>query len=223
MALLVGKTMNLVFDRRAVTRTDAFDLTGSGIHRRTVEVRRDDFVSSCVGVGYPATDLPGMLLFGPHERHHRNRRIACLLGHHGKSTDRASIRGGVPVFRRPTRSGNSTKTLSQRNRWRITRATAGEILQTDVDKSAEEGTMWSKPPNRRGNAGHIWVTTPRTLFLLDDQVISCLLKYPQVRLVFQDFAVRPPCTEPGPPEHGLHVRLGLCGYSTRETGCRLYR
>ncbi|MCY1187188.1 hypothetical protein D9M73_281400 [compost metagenome] len=80
MAFLVGKAMDLVFDRRAVARADTFDDTG--VHRRTVEVRRDDFMGAGVGVGNPATDLTGMLLLGTHERHHRDRRIARLLGHY---------------------------------------------------------------------------------------------------------------------------------------------
>ncbi|MNN44687.1 hypothetical protein D3C81_1589900 [compost metagenome] len=95
VAFLVGKAMNLVFDRRAVTRTDAFDLACIGIHRRTVEVRRNDLVGTGVGMSNPATDLPWMLLFGTHERHHRDRRIAGLLGHH-----REIHRTGVDTRRR---------------------------------------------------------------------------------------------------------------------------
>ncbi|MNY51017.1 hypothetical protein D3C86_1865740 [compost metagenome] len=63
MAFLVGKAMDLVFDRRAITRADPFDLTGSGIHRRTVEVRGNDFVGARIRVGNPAADLLRMLLF----------------------------------------------------------------------------------------------------------------------------------------------------------------
>ncbi|MND75426.1 hypothetical protein D3C80_670430 [compost metagenome] len=63
MAFLVGEAMDLVFDRRAITRADPFDLTGSGIHRRTVEVRGNDFVGARIRVGNPAADLLRMLLF----------------------------------------------------------------------------------------------------------------------------------------------------------------
>ncbi|MNI91095.1 hypothetical protein D3C73_1487110 [compost metagenome] len=79
MAFLVGKAVDLVFDRRAITRANAFD--HPGIHRRAIEVGRDDFVSPGIGVGNPATDLLWMQFLGAHERHDRDRRVASLLGH----------------------------------------------------------------------------------------------------------------------------------------------
>ena len=79
MAVFVGKTMNLVFDRRAVTRADTFD--HARIHRRTIQVGGNDLVRTGVGVGNPATDLTRMLLLATEERHQRDRRIARLFGH----------------------------------------------------------------------------------------------------------------------------------------------
>lgn len=80
VAFLVGEAMDLVFDRRAVARADAFDHTG--IHRRTIEIGGDDLVGPGVGMGDPATDLLGMLFLRTEEGHHRDRRVARLLGHH---------------------------------------------------------------------------------------------------------------------------------------------
>ncbi|MCY1176948.1 hypothetical protein D9M73_172360 [compost metagenome] len=80
MAVLVGEAMDLVLDRRAVTRADAFDHTG--VHRRTVEIRGDDLVGARVGVGDPATHLARVLVLRTKERHHRSRAIPRLFGHH---------------------------------------------------------------------------------------------------------------------------------------------
>ncbi|MCY1409550.1 hypothetical protein D9M71_249020 [compost metagenome] len=77
--------------------------------------------------------------------------------------------------------------MSQRDRWRITGATAGKILQTDVDKSTEERTGGQHHGISEETQAHLGDNTT-DLFLLDDQIVSGLLKYPQVRLVFQDFA-----------------------------------
>src|SRR3546814_2624323 len=66
-------------------------------------------------------------------------------------------------------------------------ATAGKILQTDVDKSAEEGSGGQHHGIREETQAHLRDDTTH-LVLLDDQVIGRLLKYPQVRLVFQYFA-----------------------------------
>jgi len=187
MAFLVGKAVDLVFDRRAIARADAFDFTGSGIHRRTVEVRRDDFVSTSVCMSNPATDLAWMLFFVAHERHHRDRRITWLLGHHREIHRLAVDTWRCAGFQATDTQWQFTQTVSQCDRRRITGATAGKILQTDVDKSAEE---------RTGGQHHGIGEEPQThlrdnttdLFLLDDQVVSSLLKYPQIRLVFENFA-----------------------------------
>src|SRR3546814_1496694 len=66
-------------------------------------------------------------------------------------------------------------------------ATAGKILQTNVDKSTEEGSGGQHHGIGEETQAHLRDDTAH-LVLLDDQVIGCLLKYPQVRLVFQYFA-----------------------------------
>ena len=77
--------------------------------------------------------------------------------------------------------------MSQGNRWRITGATAGKILHPDVDKSTEEGASGQHHGIGEETQTHLGDYTTH-LFLFDDQVIGGLLKYPQVRLVFQGFA-----------------------------------
>ena len=79
VALLVGKAVNLVFDRGAVARPDALD--DPGIHGGAVEVLADDVVRALIGVGDEAVDLLGVQLGAAHERHHRNRCITWLHGH----------------------------------------------------------------------------------------------------------------------------------------------
>ena len=133
---LVGKAVDLVFDRRAVTRADAFD--HPGIHRRTVEVRGNDFVGTRIGVGNPAAHLFRVLLFRTHERHHRNRRITGLLGHH-REIHRTPIdprrRTG---FQATDPQRQFAQALCQGNRRRIAGAATGIVLHADVDKSTEE-------------------------------------------------------------------------------------
>src|SRR3546814_11369548 len=115
MAGLVGKTMVLVFDRRAVARADAFD--HAGIHRRTIEVGGNDLVRSRVGVSDPAADLRRVLLTIAHERHHRQRCVARLLGHKrkilGMTLDTWRPSGLLPTYpprllRQPVRSSESS-------------------------------------------------------------------------------------------------------------------
>ncbi len=79
VAVLVGEAMDLVLDGRAIARPHAFD--DAGIHRRAIEVGGDDLVGALVGVGDPAADLRRMLLSAAEKGHHRQRRVAGLLGH----------------------------------------------------------------------------------------------------------------------------------------------
>ena len=55
MSLFIGKTHDLIFDRWAIARTNAFDDTC--IERRTVQVLADDPVHRRVRLGHPAEDL----------------------------------------------------------------------------------------------------------------------------------------------------------------------
>ena len=49
------------------------------------------------------------------------------------------MRGGVPVFRRPTRERQLAQPRGQRERGRIARAAAGMAFEAHVDAAAEEG------------------------------------------------------------------------------------
>ncbi|MNF34622.1 hypothetical protein D3C84_154680 [compost metagenome] len=187
VAVLVGEAVDLVFDRRAVARADAFD--HPGIHRRTVEVGGDDLVGARIGVGDPATDLP-RLLFGATEKGHQRRwRIPGLLGHqreiHRTAIDarrRAGLQAADPQRQFP-------QALGQGDRRRIAGTAAGIVLHADVDKSAEEGA--GGQDHRIGEQAQAHLGDYAFDFIvLDDQVIGGLLKYPQVGLVFQGFANR---------------------------------
>lgn len=128
-----------------------------------------------------------MLFLVAHERHHRDRRIARLLGHH-REIHRAAIDTRRSAgFQTANPQRQFTQTARQGNRRWITGATAGEILQTDVDKSAEKRAGGQYHGIGEETQTHLGDDTAY-LFLLDDQVIGGLLKYPQVRLVFEDFA-----------------------------------
>ena len=200
MAFLVGKAMDLVFDRRAITRADTFDHTG--IHRRTIKIGRDDFVCPCVGMGNPATDLGRVLFLVAHERHHGNRGIARLLGH-----DREIHRAAIDTrwctgFQAADSQRQFTQTVCQGDRRWITGAAARVILHPDVDKSTEEGACCQNHGISHETQAHLGHYATH-LILFNDQVISCLLKYPQVGLVFERFAYRRLVQNP----------VGLC------TGC----
>ncbi|MNN16206.1 hypothetical protein D3C81_1293380 [compost metagenome] len=177
--------MDLVFDRRAVTRADTFD--DARVHRRTVEVRSNDFVGTGIGVGNPAAHLPRMHGLVAHERHHRNRRIARLLGHY-REIHRATVdtwRGAG--FQAADAQRQFTHAMGQGDCRRITGAAAGVVLQTNVDKSTEEGPGGQYHGVGEKTQTHLRHYTTH-LVLFDDQVIAGLLKYPQVGLVLKNLA-----------------------------------
>ena len=76
---LVGKAMDLVFNRGAITGSHTLD--HASVHRRTIQVVANDLVGLLVGMAYPAIDLLGMFIGTTQEGHHRHRRITRLGGH----------------------------------------------------------------------------------------------------------------------------------------------
>ena len=108
VAGLAGEAVDLVLDRRAVARADAFDHAGE--HRRAVEAAADDLVRARVGVRDPARQLP---------------RDACRAGRGTRTPARADrpaappspknrccarrAAAACPVFRRPTGSFSSRR------------------------------------------------------------------------------------------------------------------
>ena len=91
VAVAPRKPHDLVFDRRAIPRTDAFDR--ARIHRRTVEPGTDDLVGARVGMRDPAGNLPRMRSRLAHEREHGRRIVARLFGQYGE-IDRAAVQTG---------------------------------------------------------------------------------------------------------------------------------
>ena len=80
VAGLLGEAHHLVLDARAVARADAFDLTR--IQRAAMQRVADQLVGGPGGVGDPAAQLARMVRARAHERKHRARIVAGLLGHH---------------------------------------------------------------------------------------------------------------------------------------------
>ncbi|MCY1349285.1 hypothetical protein D9M69_354670 [compost metagenome] len=177
--------MDLVLDRRAVARADALD--HPGIHRRAIQVAGDDLVGARVGVGDPAADLPRVLVARAEEGHHRDRRVAGLLGHH-REVHRTAVdaRWGAGLQAADAQR-LLAQALGQGDRRRVAGAAAGIVLQTDVDKSAEEGAGGEHHGFREETQTHLGHYA-LDLVVLDNQVIAGLLEYPQVRLVLEDFA-----------------------------------
>ena len=84
MARLVGKTVDFVFDARAVTWADTFDLAGK--HGTTVKARADDVVGTLIGMGDPARYLLGVHVCATHiakdghvGRHSTKHTVSGLL------------------------------------------------------------------------------------------------------------------------------------------------
>jgi hypothetical protein len=100
VAVLAGETMNLVFDRRAVARPNAFD--DAGVHRRAIEIGADDVVRPRVGAGDPARQLLRVLAASPRNEKTGSGSSECCSTSTEKSMLLPSSRGGVPVLSRPT-------------------------------------------------------------------------------------------------------------------------
>src|SRR5690606_41845120 len=75
MAVAIGEAVDLVLDRRTVTRARGSDRTGE--QRRTMQVRADDAVAAGVGPGNRAEDL--WVQPPADERRHRPRVLVGRL------------------------------------------------------------------------------------------------------------------------------------------------
>ena len=80
--ILIGEARDLVFDRRAIARADAFDHTGK--QRRSIEPGANDVMRAQMGMRNPAWQLLRMLRARSHKRKHRRRIITRLFRHHRK-------------------------------------------------------------------------------------------------------------------------------------------
>jgi len=181
VARLAGEAMHLVLDRRAVARPDATD--DPGIHRRAVKRSANDLVGALVGVRDPARQLARVQLAPAHEGEHRLGPVSWLHFQHEKSTLRASRRGGVPVFNRPTGSFSSRRRAARLRR-------PGHRLgplrscRANMDPAGEESTCGqdyrARPepqPDLRDDAN--------SAVPLDLNIVDRLLKQLEIRLVFQ--------------------------------------
>ena len=84
MARLVGKTVDFVFDARAVTWADTFNLAHK--HGTAVKARADDVVGAFIGMGDPARHLLGVHVCATHitkdghvGRHSTKHTVSRLL------------------------------------------------------------------------------------------------------------------------------------------------
>ena len=77
MRVPVGKTDNFIFNRRTITRPDAFN--DSRIQRRPIQAGTDNIVGFTVGAGDMTGYLPRMLLALAHIRKHGHGIIAVLF------------------------------------------------------------------------------------------------------------------------------------------------
>src|SRR5436309_366149 len=131
MASLRGEAVDLVLDRWAVARTDAFD--DSSIHRRAIEATADDVVGARVGVGNPARQLRWMHAGCPHKGKYRHRVIAWLLLH-SREIDRATVKPWWRSrFQTPHRQLQLAQTRRQAERRRVPRSARLVTRQTDMD------------------------------------------------------------------------------------------
>ncbi len=182
VAVLAGETMDLVFDRRAVARSDAFD--DAGEHRRAVQPGSDDVVGPAVGVGDPAGHLARMLAAIAEEGKHRHRIVAGLFLQQ-RIVDAAAVEPGRRAgLEAADRQPDFLEAFGQRNRRRITEAPGAVVRQADMDQAIEEGAGGEHHGGRleadaelRHDPGH-----PVTA---EDQVVRRLLEQRQVRLVFE--------------------------------------
>ena len=187
MAGLIGKAMNLVFDRRAVTRAHALD--HPGVHRGAVEVVANNLVRTLVGVGNPAGQLLRMLPGIAKERKHRHRVIR-VLGLHHRKIDGLTVQAGRGAgFQTPLRQFEFTQAGGQRNRWRVAHATTRVVIQPDMDQTIQERA--GSQHHGIGMEAHTQLGDgARNAVAFHNQVITGLRKNREVRLVFQTTANR---------------------------------
>ena len=181
MLITIGKAHHFVFDRRAITRPIP---SITGIHWAAIEVIADHVMGFLVGMRDVARYLLRMLSRIAREREHRHRVIAVLLCQHAEINGaRINTRGGVPVFRRLTRSGSS-------RRRRESGIDGGSPAGHRCSYPDQYGFYRQECPDRqhhrfcanlRPHLGH----GAHNTIVLHDKIFNRLLEDHQVRLVFQ--------------------------------------
>src|SRR5690606_37661012 len=183
MRALVRESMNLVFDRRAITRSDAFDRTRE--HGRAIAARTNDLVRPLVGRSDVADNLARVIGAPSKIGKYRHRLIARL-------NDQAFIVDRAPIDTR-RRAGlqaadaerQRSELLRQPIRWRISGTPALVIREADVNLAAEErpdGQYDGASPKLDSGLSH----DPANGARFDVQVGDLLLKERQIRLVLEN-------------------------------------
>ena len=94
----VREAGDLVFDRRAIARSDAADL--AGIHRRAMQIGANDGVGGQGGAG-DAAAICGVVIFSVRKEKGTGGSSPGCISSAAQSMVRPSRRGGVPVLSRP--------------------------------------------------------------------------------------------------------------------------
>ena len=217
----IGEAHHLVFDGRAVPRPDGLD--HAGVHRRAVESAADDVVRGRIGMRDVADGLLRMHVRRGQERHHRSRLVSGLRVHnteiHAAPVEARRRPGLQPVDAQ--RQG--PQALGQGIGRCIARASAGAVLEADVDATAEKRAGRQHDAVGFETQPHLGVDTANPV--VDHmQVDHRLLEHRQVRLRLDDRAHRVPiqdavCLRTGGAYRRTLSRIQRAEVDTRPVRC----
>ena len=182
MSRLVGKAGDLVFDRGAVTGADPFDHTG--VHGAAIQILADHLMGFLIGVSDITGNLLRMILTATDKRKNRSRVVTGLNLHHREIHAVGIDSGRSTGFQPIDAQWQFTQTACQGDgRW-ITGSSALVIIHTDMDQAIEKGSyrqhhgFGAKLKTGLGNNTDDGIA-------FQQQIITRLLKDPQVWLIFQ--------------------------------------
>ena len=134
---LVGKLDDLVFNRRAVARTDGMDL--SAVHGRTVDVFPDDALSFRSGPRDVARHLRIMMGDPPGAKAEGRRIVVAGLDLEARPVDGAAIEARRGSRLQPaTAQAEPLEGLAQQDGGRFARASRGILLFAAMNQAIEE-------------------------------------------------------------------------------------
>ena len=134
MTVLTGKTLHLIFNRRAVPRTNAFN--DAGIHRRPIQIRQNDVVHFFIGVRDPTRHLLRMHDIRFHQRKMRYRIQISRLFLALRKIDAPPVdTAGRPRLQAPLTQTGSNQFFRQRHRRRIAGAPGTVMFQADMHQA----------------------------------------------------------------------------------------
>ncbi len=191
VARAIGETHDLVLDRRAIARADAFD--DAGEKRRAIEAPADDLVRVLVRVRDPARQLPRMHCAVADETED-GRRIVPWLRLERREVDRATVEARRrSSLQAAGRQLQLAQARAQRLRRRVARPSRLVVLQADVDQPGEErpGGQYDRIGlEGETDLGDDPCDTRPGAIAVDRQVVDGLLEQSEVRLVLQSAADR---------------------------------